>query len=136
MMGETLAQTLTGNRTEYKPGNWFNSAKFLDIEYQTYGWVWAVKKEYEEQFYWEHSSGKKAIRISFNKEDREFLGINTFGIRMRHEFFDSVLNEKRSVDHVIENLKKANFDPEFFSRHEKEIETAFNNKYSTSKNHS
>ena len=135
MMGETLAQTLTGNRTEYKPGNWFNSAKFLDIEYQTYGWVWAVKKEYEEQFYWEHSSGKKAIRISFHKINREFLGINTFGIRMRHEFFDSILNEKKSVDYVIQNLKKANFDPEFFSRHENEIQTEFNKKYSTSKIH-
>lgn len=133
MMGETLAQTITGNRTEYKPGNWFNSAKFLDIEYQTYGWVWAEKKEYEEQFYWEHSSGKKAIRISFNKGNREFLGINTFGIRKRHEFFDSVLNEKKSVDYVIQNLKKANFDPEFFSRHENEIQSAFNNTYSTSK---
>jgi hypothetical protein len=39
MMGEALAQTLTGKPTQYKPGHWFNSAKFLDIEYQTYGWV-------------------------------------------------------------------------------------------------
>jgi hypothetical protein len=29
----------------------------LDIEYQTYGWVWATAKE-NEQFYWEHKSGK------------------------------------------------------------------------------
>ena len=28
MMGETVAQTLCGNKTEYKPGHWFNSAKF------------------------------------------------------------------------------------------------------------
>jgi NADPH-dependent 2,4-dienoyl-CoA reductase/sulfur reductase-like enzyme len=28
MMGEVLAQTLTGNPTAY-PGNWFNSAKFF-----------------------------------------------------------------------------------------------------------
>ena len=54
MMGETLAQTICGNRIEYKPGHWFNSAKFLDIEYQTYGWVWAQPKENEARFYWEH----------------------------------------------------------------------------------
>ena len=36
MMGETLAQTLAGNKTAYQPGPWFNSAKFFDIEYQTY----------------------------------------------------------------------------------------------------
>ena len=39
MMGETLAQTICGNRIAYNPGHWFNSAKFFDIEYQTYGWV-------------------------------------------------------------------------------------------------
>jgi NADPH-dependent 2,4-dienoyl-CoA reductase/sulfur reductase-like enzyme len=49
MMGEVLAQTLTGNPTAYT-GNWFNSAKFLDIEYQTYGWVWATAKENEVHF--------------------------------------------------------------------------------------
>jgi hypothetical protein len=48
---------LTGTPTAYQPGHWFNSA-FLDIEYQNYGWVKA--KEGEEQFYWEHHSGKKS----------------------------------------------------------------------------
>jgi NADPH-dependent 2,4-dienoyl-CoA reductase/sulfur reductase-like enzyme len=44
MMGETVAQTICGNPLEYKPGHWFNSAKFFDIEYQTYGWVFAKKE--------------------------------------------------------------------------------------------
>ena len=39
MMGEVVAQTICGRRTAYNPSHWFNSAKFLDIEYQTYGWV-------------------------------------------------------------------------------------------------
>ncbi|SDH69678.1 Pyridine nucleotide-disulphide oxidoreductase [Flavobacterium omnivorum] len=125
MMGEALAQTLTGTRTAYKPGHWFNSAKFLDIEYQTYGWVWAAAKENEEHFYWEHQSGKKAIRISFDKKDRTFLGINTFGIRLRHEFFDKVLTSKETVDYVMKHLAKANFDPEFFTSYEKEIQKHF-----------
>lgn len=130
MMGEALAQTLTGKPTQYNPGHWFNSAKFLDIEYQTYGWVWAEKKEEEEQFYWEHSSGKKAIRISFQKKTGAFLGINTFGIRMRHAFFDQALNENQSVHFVIQNLKGANFDPEFFEAHENEIKAAFKKQFS------
>ncbi|OAB25296.1 Pyridine nucleotide-disulphide oxidoreductase [Flavobacterium fryxellicola] len=129
MMGEALAQTLTGTRTAYKPGHWFNSAKFLDIEYQTYGWVWAAAKENEEHFYWEHQSGKKAIRISFDKKDRTFLGINTFGIRLRHEFFDKVLTNKETVDYVMKNLAKANFDPEFFKSHEKEIQKQFSSHF-------
>ncbi|WP_339654946.1 FAD/NAD(P)-binding oxidoreductase [Flavobacterium frigidarium] len=125
MMGEVLAQTLTGNPLQYKPGHWFNSAKFLDIEYQTYGLVWAKPKDDENHFYWEHSKGKKAIRISFHKETREFLGINTFGIRMRHEFFDKVLTNKESVDYVVQNLAQANFDPEFFKSYNKEIQQQF-----------
>ena len=133
MMGEALAQTLVGKPMQYNPGNWFNSAKFFDIEYQTYGWVFAKPLANEEQFYWEHKSGKIAVRISFDKNDNTFLGINTFGIRMRHEFFDTVLNENKSVQFVIENLKKANFDPEFFKHYEKEIQVAFASNYSFSK---
>ncbi len=130
MMGEVLAQTICGNPMQYNPGHWFNSAKFLDIEYQTYGWVFATPLDYEEQFYWENTCGKKAIRISFHKETNVFLGINTFGIRMRHEFFDKVLTEKQSVHYVLKNLKEANFDPEFFKSYEKEINKAFQNQFS------
>lgn len=125
MMGETVAQTICGKPTQYKPGHWFNSAKFLDIEYQTYGWVWAHPKANEDQFYWEHADGKKCVRLVYDKSTREFLGINTFGIRMRHEFFDKVLTEKWSVDQVAANLKDANFDPEFFKSYESAIQQIF-----------
>lgn len=132
MMGETLAQTICGNRTEYKPGHWFNSAKFLDIEYQTYGWVWAQPKENEARFYWEYKDGKKCIHLNYDKNTREFIGINTFGIRMRHEFFDSVLIKKQTVEFVLEHLADANFDPEFYRLHEKEIVAKFNSEKNTS----
>jgi NADPH-dependent 2,4-dienoyl-CoA reductase/sulfur reductase-like enzyme len=131
MMGETLAQTICGNKTAYKPGHWFNSAKFMDIEYQTYGWVWAQPKENEARFYWEHESGKKCIHINYDKNTHEFIGINNFGIRMRHEFFDKILTEKRSVEYVLEHLADANFDPEFFKLHEKEIVSKFNKENNT-----
>jgi NAD(P)H-nitrite reductase large subunit len=131
MMGETLAQTICGNKIEYKPGHWFNSAKFMDIEYQTYGWVWAQPRENEARFYWEHKEGNKCIHLNYDKTTREFIGINTFGIRMRHEFFDKILNEKRSVDYVLEHLADANFDPEFYKLHEPEIVAKFNQENNT-----
>jgi len=131
MMGETVAQTICDNRKAYQPGPWFNSAKFIDIEYQTYGWVWAQKKDNEARFYWEHEGGKKCIHLNYDKNTREFLGINNFGIRMRHEFFDKVLNLKQSVDYVLEHLADANFDPEFYKLHEKEIVTKFNQENNT-----
>ncbi len=129
MMGETVAQTICGNPMEYNPGHWFNSAKFLDIEYQTYGWVYSErnKKESEQHFHWQHQDGTKCITIAFHNNTREFLGINTFGIRMKHEVFDRWLTEKRDVDYVMEHLKKANFDPEFYTHFEKEILEHFKN---------
>jgi len=127
MMGEALAQTICGNLFEYNPGNWFNSAKFFDIEYQTYGWVQpqARRKDFEAQFHWKCPSDKRCITISYHNESNEFLGINTFGIRMKHEVFDRWLTEKRTVDYVIQHLKQANFDPEFYKNYEKEIIKAF-----------
>lgn len=125
MMGETLALTLTGEKSQYNPGNWFNSAKFFDIEYQTYGWVWPKPKENEQHFHWQHEDNTKAITISFDKNTKLFLGINSFGIRMRHEVIDRWLTEEREINYVLANLKQANFDPEFYTRHEAAIFEGF-----------
>ena len=133
MMGETLAQTICGNRMEYKPGHWFNSAKFMDIEYQTYGWVFGERDrpDYEKQFHWKHEDDTKCITVAYNKNNNKFLGINTFGIRMRHEVFDRWLTEERNVDYVMTNLTEANFDPEFYNRFEAEILSAYNQQLQT-----
>ncbi|TXE19319.1 NAD(P)/FAD-dependent oxidoreductase [Psychroserpens burtonensis] len=131
MMGETLAQTICSNRIEYKPGHWFNSAKFLDIEYQTYGWVFAKPKDYETHFHWKHHKEDICITAAFHKDTNEFLGINTFGIRMRHEIFDKWLTEKRDMNHVISYLKDANFDPEFYKVYESDILKQYNTTFNT-----
>ncbi|WP_179021941.1 NAD(P)/FAD-dependent oxidoreductase [Winogradskyella forsetii] len=127
MMGEVLAQTICGNKMPYNPGHWFNSAKFMDIEYQTYGWVFGEKgrPDYEQHFHWKHSDDTKCITVAYHKDTNVFLGINTFGIRLKHETFDKWLTEKRDVDYVISNLKDANFDPEFYARYEDEIRAAY-----------
>lgn len=134
MMGETVAQTICGNQIEYKPGHWFNSAKFLDIEYQTYGWVFSERgmKEYEEHFHWRHAQEKVCITIAFNKENNQFLGINTFGIRMRHEVFDRWLTQEKDVDYVMEHLIDANFDPEFYKNYETEVVSKYNTDFGKS----
>ena len=125
MMGETVAQTICGTKMAYKPGHWFNAAKFFDIEYQTYGWVFAKPKADEAHFHWKHDDGTKCMTMSYNTISNEFLGINTFGIRMKHEVFNKWLHEKRNVDYVMQHLTEANFDPEFYKRYEKEILNAY-----------
>lgn len=125
MMGETVAQTICGNNTAYSPGHWFNSAKFFDIEYQTYGRVWNQLKDDEAEFYWQHPQEDIAIHCVMDKNNREFKGINTFGIRMRHEIFDQWLKNGVGLDYVISNLETANFDPEFFAKYEDQIVDAY-----------
>lgn len=129
MMGETVAQTICGNRIPYNPGHWFNSAKFFDIEYQTYGWVFAKPKEGHAHFHWKHDDDTKCITIEYHESSNEFLGINTFGIRLKHEVFDRWLKEKRSVDYVMEHLKEANFDPEFYKTFETEILKSYSKQF-------
>ena len=133
MMGEVLARTICGNRRAYNPGHWFNSAKFLDIEYQTYGWVFGEKskKDHEQHFHWRHPKEKICVTIAFHKDTQQFLGINTFGIRMRHEILDRWLTEKRSIAYVMEYLKDANFDPEFYAQYEENIVSHYNSQYGT-----
>lgn len=126
IMGETVAQTVLGLKSAYQPGPWFNSAKFFDIEYQTYGWVRSELRENEEDFYWEHENGEKAIHLVWDKNTLEFIGINVLGIRMRHELFDQWLKDKASVKLVLSHLRTANFDPEFYKQYEEEIINQFN----------
>ncbi|HVK96193.1 MAG TPA: FAD-dependent oxidoreductase, partial [Flavisolibacter sp.] len=79
--GETLAQTLVGKKTAYNPGPWFNSAKFFDVEYQTYGIVANKPNEEENTFYWEHPDGEVCFRIVYNKTDETVVGFNSLGMR-------------------------------------------------------
>jgi len=131
MMGETLAKSLTGERSSYDPGVWFNSAKFFDIEYQTYGWVRGELGENEAQFYWEHKDGRMCLKMVWDKDSRKLKGINIFGIRFRHEICSHWFQNGVSVDHALEHFRDANFDPEFFRDHANEIVTQFNKEQGT-----
>ena len=128
IMGETVAQTICKKETHYAPGHWFNSAKFFDIEYQTYGWVNSERhrKPNEAHFHWMHPDQTKCLTIAFDKTTQSFLGINTFGIRMRHEIFNRWLDQNKSIDYVLEHLEIAHFDPEFYKTHYKEVLGKFN----------
>ncbi len=133
IMGETVAETITGNPTRYNPGIWFNSAKFLEIEYQTYGWVFNNLRENEETIYWEHSDGLKALRLVYDAKDRSLLGINVFGIRLSYEVCQEWISEKKNVSYVIEHLPDANFDPEFYKKFETDIYRAMSSQLNSYK---
>ncbi len=125
MMGETVAATICGADTEYNPGIWFNSAKFFDIEYQTYGWVYPELRENEDSIFWDAKDGRRCIRIVFDKQSRSVLGFNALGVRLRHAVCNAWIKNGTHVTEVIKQLGKANFDPEFFIKFEKEMQAQF-----------
>lgn len=129
MMGETVANSIIGNPTAYTPGNWFNSAKFFDLEYQTYGWVFSQREDNEGELIWYDPKKERMLHFVFEKETHALIGVNTFGIRLRHEIFDTFLNEKRDMKYVLQNLKMANFDPEFFKPFEQAIIDQYNTQF-------
>ena len=126
MQGETLAYSIANcEKVAYNPGNWFNSAKFFDVEYQTYGNVPSKLQETIDSFYWEHPSEKICLRLVYDNKTKKFLGLNVFGIRMRHSVVNNWLVEDRQINYVVDNLNQANFDPEFFKKYEHLIQNAF-----------
>ncbi|MFN3916729.1 MAG: NAD(P)/FAD-dependent oxidoreductase [Flavobacteriales bacterium] len=129
MMGETVAINICKKPVAYNPGIWFNSAKFFDIEYQTYGNVPAVLSEEIDSFYWEDSERKLAFRVVYNKQGKEVIGMHSFGIRLRHPVCDKWIRSKTTVNEVMRNIYDAHFDPEFYKTYYTELV----NKYNTEK---
>ncbi|MEP7278431.1 MAG: FAD-dependent oxidoreductase [Bacteroidota bacterium] len=126
MHGETLAQTIAGSKTAYNPGPWFNSAKFLDLEYQTYGTVLSKLRDDETCFHWKHPKKEIAFTAVYNSSTKQFIGVNTFSLKLRHECLDRWLKDTTTIDFVLSNLNAAFFDKEFSANHTAEIVHSYN----------
>ncbi len=126
MMGETAAYNMCDKRVKYSPKMWFNSAKFLDIEYQVYGEVPTKPTEHATAVYWEQPEGRKSVRIVFNKNTKAVLGFNLMGVRYRHEVCEKWIQDQTHVEEVLQQLGLANFDPEFFTEYESKIIEVYN----------
>ncbi len=132
MQGEALGKTIAGDKTEYIRGIWFNSAKFFDIEYQTYGFVANAPLDNISSFYWQHPEQALCIRINYQTDTQVVTGINTFGIRMRHEVWEKWLANNCTLKYVLQHLRDANFDPEFYRRYEQDVIDTFNAQHADS----
>ncbi len=120
MQGKVAAEAMAGRDVRYDPGIWYNSAKFLDLEYQTYGFVSNLPQPGQVNLWWEHPSGRKGLRL-IHSETGEFLAMNIMGMRARHKVCEGWIRDKRSIEFVLDHLEDANFDTEFFERHDPEI---------------
>ena len=130
MQGETVAHTICGQATAYRRGIWFNSAKFFNLEYQTYGQAPAEITPGLSSFYWEHASARTALRIYFRAEaPHAVVGFNALGLRLRQAVCEQWIREHAPVGTVLAHLGAANFDPEFTRQHEKAIVADFNRQF-------
>ena len=126
MAGEVCAYNLCGKSVNYDPGIWFNSAKFLDIEYQVYGDVPVRLSEKQAAIYWESKDGKKSVRIVYDKIAMTVLGFNLMGVRYRHEVCEAWIRQYTHIEEVLQNLGLANFDPEFYKSYNQEVIDIYN----------
>lgn len=125
MMGESLAQTLCGNPTSYNPGIWFNSAKFVDLEYQTYGDVPAKIEGKLTSIFWSEKDPERSLRIVFEKSTNKVRGFNALGLRLRHENCDTWISSGKTIEYVLEHLEELNFDPEFCDKYALQVKAQF-----------
>jgi NAD(P)H-nitrite reductase large subunit len=126
IMGATVAKTICGHPTMYEPGNWYNSAKFFDIEYSVYGNVPNAPEPNQKSLFWQHAGGRKSIRIVFvSDQGNRVIGFNLMGVRMRHNVCDQWLTEGRDLEYVLQHLKAARFDPEMGDTYEKQLLKVF-----------
>lgn len=126
MQGKVAGEVMAGEESTYDPGIWYNSAKFFDLEYQTYGKVSNAQLEGENNLFWEHPNHQHAMRII--TKDNVVIGINVMGLRYRHKVCENWIRENRTLDYVLDNLQEANFDPEFSDKFEQEIRHTFKEK--------
>lgn len=122
-MGETVAKTICGKDTKYTPGLWFNSAKFFNIEYQTYGDIRTSLASDQITLYWEHQNGEKSFRVKYTTNG--VVGFNALGIRLRQEVCHQWIQRHYSIEQVLSNLELSFFDPEFSKGYADEIRRVY-----------
>ena len=108
--GELAARSMLGDRVEYKPPLFYNSAKFFEIEYTTVGKVTGIP-EAAVSFSYRAPDREAAVRIV--EHGGAVIGFNMLGSRWNHAHLERWIHERRSLGEVVERLHEAQFDVEF-----------------------
>ncbi len=112
--GRQVAAGLLGAPADYAPPLFFNSAKFFDLEYQTYGVVEPVPADGQADRVF--SDGARLIRIVYREGDGAVVGVNALGVRLRQNVWSHWIRTGESLDAVLRDFDRSLFDPEFSTR--------------------
>jgi len=109
--GRIAGLNMTGEENIYKRATFYNSAKFFDLEYTTAGYVNFNLKG--EQNWYQHEPGTMCTERITYLPDRSVIGFNMIGRRWDHRTLVRWVDEKRTIDYVLDHLHEAIFDEEF-----------------------
>lgn len=118
-LGRILGRGEDGSGTAYDPGIFFNSAKFFEMEYQTYGRIDANPTQEFRTLAIRSVSRGKLLRIQYDAATKAVVGFNCLGVRFRQDVCENWIRGGALIENVQKNLHRANFDPEFSFRMER-----------------
>jgi NAD(P)H-nitrite reductase large subunit len=111
--GQLAARAMMGDDIEYSPPLFYNSTKFLEIEYTTVGDVVDLPHDDVCSIYRRHPTKEISQRLVFENGSRRVIGFNMLGSRWNHTVLERWIHERRTVDFCLEHLADAQFDVEF-----------------------
>ncbi|MFK7987211.1 MAG: NAD(P)/FAD-dependent oxidoreductase [Sandaracinaceae bacterium] len=109
--GRLAGRRLCGERAEYARGLFYNSAKLMDIEYTTAGFVNMGVEGEQNWFHEETGSVRSTTRIVV--AGGAVVGFNLLGRRWDHTILNRWIQERRSLEYTLSHLNEARFDTEF-----------------------
>ena len=77
------------------------------------------------QWYWQHPSENRLLRFAYDPTTQHLLGVNSFGMRLRHEVLHRWLQERIVIEAAVAQFSMAQFDPEFTRNDLPEIQRVF-----------
>jgi len=109
--GRLAGRSMLGDEIEYEQPIFYNSAKFMEIEYTTVGDV-TTAPDGTRSLYRKMPGEPISQRILYD-DDGEVIGFNMLGSRWDHRILMRWIRERRQLDWVLERLEDAQFDVEF-----------------------
>jgi NADPH-dependent 2,4-dienoyl-CoA reductase/sulfur reductase-like enzyme len=112
LQGATAALGMVGRPRRYRPGVFFNSAKFFDLEYQVYGATALPAPAGQADWAW--TDGRRSLRVRHRTDgpDQAVLGVSALGVRLRQDVCTTWIREGRGLDAALSDLRAARFDAE------------------------
>jgi NAD(P)H-nitrite reductase large subunit len=126
-MGVIVAKNICGQPTVYLQNMWFNSAKFFNIVYQTYGNIGNKALLNETHFLWQDKKNNISVRLSYDTESSLFLGISSLGLSWRQDFFEHAIKNKFTITKVIDHLAIACFEDKHAQKYLSKMAATFYN---------